>query len=119
MGEITHLKEIKRPDGKDKGLLQPTDWNAPHDIHESGGAHLTVGAIPDGKFLKRSGTEIIGVTPPSGGGGGDISEHTDATGAAVHGLGSISTQSSGNVSITGGTLRNVSIEESTIDGGIY
>jgi hypothetical protein len=42
-------------------------------IRESGGpTDLLVGSIPDGKFLKRSGTNIIGADPPAGGGGVQI-----------------------------------------------
>jgi hypothetical protein len=42
-------------------------------IRESGGpTDLLVGSIPDGKFLKRSGTSIIGADPPAGGGGVQI-----------------------------------------------
>lgn len=29
-------------------------------IHEAGGADLTIGAIPDGYYLKRVGTTIVG-----------------------------------------------------------
>ena len=37
----------------------------------------------------------------------DLSAHMSATGTAVHGLGTISTQASGNVSITGGSITGV------------
>lgn len=40
-----------------------TAWNADHVIAESGGQALTVGAIADNEFVKRSGTTLIGGTP--------------------------------------------------------
>ena len=39
-----------------------------HTLRESGGQDLTVGAVSDGEFLKRVGTEIV--SAPGGGGGG-------------------------------------------------
>lgn len=37
-------------------------WDAEHNFVEASGATLAVGAIPDGLFFKRVGTEIIGAT---------------------------------------------------------
>lgn len=43
----------------------------------------------------------------------DLSSHTGATGASVHGLGSISTQASSNVSITGGAINGTTVGATT------
>lgn len=49
-------------DGIDPNVLRPSDWNAEHELKESGGTVLTLGAIADGRPLIRSGTAIIGAT---------------------------------------------------------
>jgi hypothetical protein len=44
-----------------------------------------------------------------------LGAHKDATGTAVHGLGSMSTQAANNVAITGGTITGVAVSSTTID----
>jgi hypothetical protein len=51
-------------------------------IKESGGTVLALGSVADGKFLKRSGTSIIGADPPSGGGGVQMATYFTTTGVA-------------------------------------
>lgn len=46
----------------------------------------------------------------------DINTHIDATGTAVHGLGTISTQNANNVSITGGSITGIT-DLAVADGG--
>jgi hypothetical protein len=43
----------------------------------------------------------------------DLAAHIAATGTAVHGLGSMSTQSSGAISVSGGSINNTSIGQTT------
>lgn len=57
-------------------------------LRESGGQALDMGAVADGEYLKRSGTDIVGDTPAGGGGAQDValldgSEHNDTVAQAV------------------------------------
>ena len=58
---IKHSKVSLIADGADTTVVRPSDWNADHDLKESGGQSLTLGGIADGKVVKRVGTELVGV----------------------------------------------------------
>ncbi len=67
---IKHSFHSDKPDGADTTLIKPSDWNAEHEIKESGGDVLSISTIPTGKFLKRVGGIIEGadavISNPSG-----------------------------------------------------
>jgi hypothetical protein len=58
---IKHTKICTIPDQTNAEVIRPSDWNAEHELKEYEGTALTLGAIADTQYLKRSGTEIIGV----------------------------------------------------------
>lgn len=47
------------------GPLGAAAWSDGHDLVEAGGQTLTIGLIPDGTFVKRSGNVLVGASPAS------------------------------------------------------
>ena len=60
-------------------------WGGVETVKESGGTALSVGAVADGEFVKRSGTSLVGTALSVGltWVGGDSTERTTATGSQV------------------------------------
>lgn len=94
---VKHLKVSTVPDAGDDTLVEPSDWNADHTITgtvpvENGGT----GAATLTGYVKGNGTAAMtaAATIPN----------TDITG-----LGSMSTQNSNNVNITGGSISGTTV----------
>jgi hypothetical protein len=94
---VKHLKVSTVPDAGDDNLVEPSDWNADHQLTgtvpvENGGT----GAATLTGYVKGNGTAAMtaAATIPS----------TDVTG-----LGTMAAQNSNNVAITGGTMSGVAI----------
>jgi hypothetical protein len=94
---VKHLKVSTVPDAGDDTLVEPSDWNADHQLTgtvpvENGGT----GAATLTGYVKGNGTAAMtaAATIPS----------TDVTG-----LGTMAAQNSNNVAITGGTMSGVAI----------
>jgi hypothetical protein len=115
---VKHTKVSTIPDGDDTSVVRPSDWNADHQLTgtipvENGGT----GAATLTGYVKGNGTSAMtaAATIPN----------TDVTG-----LGTMSTQNSNNISVTGGTMNGVTISDyvataqkgvangvATLDGG--
>ncbi len=96
---VKHSKVSTIPDGDDTSLVRPTDWNADHTLVgtvpvENGGT----GAATLTGYVKGNGTSTMtaSATIPS----------TDVTG-----LGTMSTQNSNNINVTGGAMSGVTISD--------
>lgn len=87
IGNDARLSDSRAPNGSATGDLGgsypgPTVTQA-RGLRESGGTTLTMGAVADGEYLRRSGTSIVGGTPAGGGGSGQLVVNLLADGAAV------------------------------------
>jgi len=96
---VKHTKVSTIPDGDDTSVVRPSDWNADHQLTgtipvENGGT----GAATLTGYVKGNGTSAMtaSATVPS----------TDVTG-----LGTMSTQNSNNISVTGGSMSGVTISD--------
>jgi hypothetical protein len=96
---VKHTKVSTIPDGDDTSVVRPSDWNADHQLTgtipvENGGT----GAATLTGYVKGNGTAAMtaAATIPN----------TDVTG-----LGTMSTQNSNNISVTGGTMNGVTISD--------
>lgn len=115
---VKHSKVSTIPDGGDTSVVRPSDWNADHQLVgtvpvDNGGT----GAATLTGYVKGNGTSAMtaSATVPS----------TDVTG-----LGTMSTQNSSNINVTGGSMSGVTISDyvatatkgvangvATLDGG--
>jgi len=94
---VKHLKTSAIPDAGDATLVQPSDWNADHTLTGTVPvANGGTGAATLTGYVKGSGTANMtaSATIPS----------TDITG-----LGSMSTQNSNNISVTGGSISGTTV----------
>ena len=96
---VKHSKVSTIPDGTDTSVVRPSDWNADHTLTgtipvDNGGT----GASTLTGYVKGNGTAAMtaSATVPS----------TDVTG-----LGTMSTQNSNNISVTGGSMSGVTISD--------
>ena len=96
---VKHSKVSTIPDDADTSLVRPSDWNADHTLTgtvpvDNGGT----GATTLTGYVKGNGTAAMtaSATVPS----------TDITG-----LGTMSTQNSNNISVTGGSMSGVTISD--------
>jgi hypothetical protein len=96
---VKHSKVSSIPDGTDTSVVRPSDWNADHTLTgtipvDNGGT----GASTLTGYVKGNGTAAMtaSATVPS----------TDVTG-----LGTMSTQNSNNISVTGGSMSGVTISD--------
>jgi hypothetical protein len=96
---VKHTKVSTIPDGDDTSVVRPSDWNADHTLTgtipvDNGGT----GASTLTGYVKGNGTSAMtaSATIPS----------TDVTG-----LGTMSTQNSNNISVTGGSMSGVTISD--------
>jgi hypothetical protein len=96
---VKHSKVSTIPDGTDTSVVRPSDWNADHTLTgtipvDNGGT----GASTLTGYVKGNGTATMtaNATVPS----------TDVTG-----LGTMSTQNSNNISVTGGSMSGVTISD--------
>ena len=96
---VKHSKVSTIPDGDDTSVVRPSDWNADHTLTgtipvDNGGT----GASTLTGYVKGNGTATMtaNATVPS----------TDVTG-----LGTMSTQNSNNISVTGGSMSGVTISD--------
>ena len=94
---VTHSKVSTIPDGDDSSLIRPSDWNDDHVLDgtvpvENGGT----GAATLTGYVKGNGTSAMTAS--------STIPNTDITG-----LGTMSTQNSSNVSITGGSISGTTV----------
>ena len=94
---VTHSKVSTIPDGDDTSLIRPSDWNDDHVLTgtvpvENGGT----GAATLTGYVKGNGTSAMTAS--------STIPNTDITG-----LGTMSTQNSSNVSITGGSISGTTV----------
>ena len=96
---VKHSKVSTIPDGDDTSVVRPSDWNADHTLTgtipvDNGGT----GASTLTGYVKGNGTAAMtaSATVPN----------TDVTG-----LGTMSTQNSNNISVTGGSMSGVTISD--------
>ena len=96
---VKHSKVSTIPDDADTSLVRPSDWNADHTLTGTVPvANGGTGATTLTGYVKGNGTAAMtaSATVPS----------TDVTG-----LGTMSTQNSNNISVTGGTMSGVTISD--------
>jgi hypothetical protein len=96
---VKHLKVSTIPDAGDDTLIEPSDWNNDHVLTGTVPvANGGTGASTLTGYVKGNGTAAMtaSATVPS----------TDVTG-----LGTMSTQNSNNISVTGGTMSGVTISD--------
>ena len=96
---VKHNKVSTIPDGDDTSVVRPSDWNADHTLTGTVPvANGGTGAATLTGYVKGNGTSTMtaSATIPS----------TDVTG-----LGTMSTQNSNNISVTGGSMSGVTISD--------
>ena len=96
---VKHSKVSTIPDGDDTSVVRPSDWNADHTLTGTiPVANGGTGASTLTGYVKGNGTAAMtaAATVPS----------TDITG-----LGTMSTQNSNNISVTGGSMSGVTISD--------
>ena len=96
---VKHSKVSSIPDGDDTSVVRPSDWNADHTLTGTiPVANGGTGASTLTGYVKGNGTAAMtaSATVPS----------TDVTG-----LGTMSTQNSNNISVTGGSMSGVTISD--------
>jgi hypothetical protein len=96
---VKHSKVSTIPDGTDTSVVRPSDWNADHTLTgtipvENGGT----GAATLTGYVKGNGTSAMTAA--------STIPNTDVTG-----LGTMSTQNSNNISVTGGSMSGVTISD--------
>ena len=96
---VKHTKVSTIPDAGDASLIEPSDWNADHQL---------VGTVP----VANGGTGAATLTGyVVGTGTTAMTAVTTIPSTDVTGLGTMSTQNSNNVSITGGSMSGVTISD--------
>jgi hypothetical protein len=94
---VKHLKVSTIPDAGDDTLVEPSDWNADHQL---------TGTVP----VANGGTGAATLTGyVKGNGTAAMTAATTIPNTDVTGLGTMSTQNANNVAITGGTMSGVAI----------
>jgi hypothetical protein len=96
---VKHSKVSTIPDGDDSSLVRPSDWNADHTL---------VGTVP----VANGGTGAATLTGyVKGNGTSAMTAATTIPSTDVTGLGTMSTQNSNNISVTGGSMSGVTISD--------
>ena len=96
---VKHLKTSAIPDAGDATLVQPSDWNADHTL---------TGTIP----VANGGTGASTLTGyVKGNGTANMTASATVPSTDVTGLGTMSTQNSNNISVTGGSMSGVTISD--------
>jgi hypothetical protein len=94
---VKHTKVSTIPDGDDSSLIRPSDWNADHQL---------VGTIP----VDNGGTGAATLTGyVKGNGTSAMTASATVPSTDVTGLGTMSTQNSNNISVTGGSISGVTV----------
>ena len=94
---VKHLKVSTVPDAGDDTLVEPSDWNADHQL---------TGTVP----VANGGTGAATLTGyVKGNGTANMTASATIPSTDVTGLGSMATQNSNNISVTGGTMSGVAI----------
>ena len=94
---VKHTKVSTIPDGDDTSVVRPSDWNADHQL---------VGTVP----VANGGTGVSTLTGyVVGNGTSAMTAATTIPSTDVTGLGTMSTQNSNNISVTGGSISGVSV----------
>jgi hypothetical protein len=125
---VKHLKVSTVPDAGDDTLVEPSDWNADHTLtglgtmaeQNANAVAITGGTISGVTIPASNVTGTLGV-PNGGTGASTLTGYVKGTGTTpmtasatipstdVTGLGTMSTQNSNNISVTGGTMSGVAI----------
>ena len=96
---VTHSKVSTIPDGADTSVVRPSDWNADHQLTGTVPvANGGTGAATLTGYVKGNGTSAMTAA--------STIPNTDVTG-----LGTMSTQNSNNISVTGGSMSGVTISD--------
>ena len=96
---VKHTKVSTIPDGDDTSVVRPSDWNADHQL---------VGTVP----VANGGTGAATLTGyVYGNGTSAMTAATTIPNTDVTGLGTMSTQNSNNISVTGGSMSGVTISD--------
>jgi hypothetical protein len=96
---VTHSKVSTIPDGADTSVVRPSDWNADHQL---------VGTVP----VANGGTGAATLTGyVKGNGTSNMTASATIPNTDVTGLGTMSTQNSNNISVTGGSMSGVTISD--------
>ena len=96
---VKHTKVSTIPDAGDASLIEPSDWNADHQL---------VGTVP----VANGGTGASTLTGyVVGNGTSAMTAATTIPNTDVTGLGTMSTQNSNNISVTGGSMSGVTISD--------
>ena len=96
---VKHTKVSTIPDAGDASLIEPSDWNADHQL---------VGTVP----VANGGTGASTLTGyVVGNGTSAMTAATTIPSTDVTGLGTMSTQNSNNISVTGGSMSGVTISD--------
>ena len=94
---VKHTKVSTIPDAGDASLIEPSDWNADHQL---------VGTVP----VANGGTGASTLTGyVKGTGTSAMTAATTIPSTDVTGLGTMSTQNSNNISVTGGSISGVTV----------
>ena len=96
---VKHSKVSTIPDDADTSLVRPSDWNADHTL---------VGTVP----VTNGGTGAATLTGyVKGNGTSAMTASATVPSTDVTGLGTMSTQNSNNISVTGGSMSGVTISD--------
>ena len=96
---VKHTKVSTIPDGDDTSVVRPSDWNADHQL---------VGTVP----VANGGTGAATLTGyVKGSGTSAMTAASTIPNTDVTGLGTMSTQNSNNISVTGGSMSGVTISD--------
>jgi hypothetical protein len=96
---VKHSKVSTIPDGADTSLVRPSDWNADHTL---------VGTVP----VANGGTGAATLTGyVKGNGTSTMTAAATIPSTDVTGLGTMSTQNSNNINVTGGSMSGVTISD--------
>jgi len=96
---VKHTKVSTIPDGDDTSVVRPSDWNADHQL---------VGTVP----VANGGTGAATLTGyVKGNGTSNMTASATVPSTDVTGLGTMSTQNSNNISVTGGSMSGVTISD--------
>ena len=96
---VKHSKVSTIPDGDDTSVVRPSDWNADHTL---------TGTIP----VANGGTGASTLTGyVKGNGTAAMTAASTIPNTDVTGLGTMSTQNSNNISVTGGSMNGVTISD--------
>lgn len=102
---LKHAFTSNVADSGDATLVQPSNWNAEHNL--TANANSLLGTVTSGSVTEISCTSA----------GRDLLDDADASAQRTTlGLGSIATQNANNVSITGGSITNIT-DLAVADGG--